>query len=196
MYVGIYQTLALAAVVAAYYVIDIHFLNRFDPQRRDGRTGRGWLYTTAVLPAIVLVLLQPLALPRLGWRTQALWGVMAQSLGLPFAAGGLVLHSWARHHLGKFYAERPEVQPDHVLISSGPYAFVRHPIFISYFLCALGFALINPSLTTLLLAAYVIWDYPGAARREEDLLSRNLSGYADYMARTPRFFPRLAGYFQ
>jgi steroid 5-alpha reductase family enzyme len=39
------------------------------------------------------------------------------------------------------------------------------------------------------LVFYTFWDFSGAARKEEGRLSQ-LPGYAAYMQRTPRFFPR------
>ena len=34
------------------------------------------------------------------------------------------------------------------------------------------------------------WDFAGDAKREEDLRTRTLHGYAEYAQRTPRFLPR------
>lgn len=57
---------------------------------------------------------------------------------------------------------------------------------------AVGLLLINPALPTLLLTLYAMWDLTRAARQEEQLLSRELPGYTEYMARTPPFLPRLS----
>jgi protein-S-isoprenylcysteine O-methyltransferase Ste14 len=54
-----------------------------------------------------------------------------------------------------------------------------------------GLLLVNPALTTLTVTAYFFWDFPRAARREEALLSGSLPGYTEYMARTPRYLPRI-----
>ncbi len=98
---------------------------------------------------------------------------------------------WARVHLRQFYAERVELQPGHQLVCSGPYARVRHPLFLSYFMLAFGVLLVNPALPTLAIVIYALWDFTRAARQEEQLLAANLPGYAEYMARTGRFLPRL-----
>jgi protein-S-isoprenylcysteine O-methyltransferase Ste14 len=67
---------------------------------------------------------------------------------------------------------------------------MRHPIYTSYYLFALGLLLVNPSLTMLLAAVYAFVDFAVATRREERLLIHELPGYARYMARTPRYVPR------
>ena len=103
----------------------------------------------------------------------------------------MLLHVWARLNLGEYYGEREEVQPAQALVFTGPYKIIRHPIYMSYFLASIGMFLINPALPTLLGVAYSFWDFPGAVRREEKLLAKELPGYADYMRTTPRFLPRL-----
>jgi protein-S-isoprenylcysteine O-methyltransferase Ste14 len=55
----------------------------------------------------------------------------------------------------------------------------------------IGLLLINPAIPTLLMVIYTFWDFSRAARQEEELLSRDVPGYAGYMAQTPPFFPRL-----
>ena len=147
-----------------------------------------------ILAAVAFVAVQPTLLPVLGLHANAWWGVPAQTVGALFLVGGLGLHGWSRAHLRQFYAERVEIQPGHVLINTGPYAYVRHPMFTSYFVLILGLLLVNPALPTLLMAVYAFWDFTQAARQEEELLSQSLPDYADYMAKTPRFIPRPGGW--
>ncbi len=90
-----------------------------------------------------------------------------------------------------YYAERVEVQPEHRVIDTGPYALMKHPVITSFFGIAGGFLLINPAITTLAALLYTLWDFTRAAQQEEALLSQTLPGYADYARRTPRFLPRL-----
>jgi len=119
------------------------------------------------------------------------WGLAIQAIGIGAVLAGLTLHVWAREHLGHFYAERAEFQTGHILVDTGPYAAVRHPTFSSFILITWGLLMINPALTTLLTAAYTLWDFTRAADRDEELLSEKLPEYTEYMARTARFFPRL-----
>ena len=140
--------------------------------------------------AAAFVVVQPTVLPWLGLSTAAWWGLLVQALGLVSVLGALALHWWARTHLGQFYGEREELQPGQTLVTTGPYAYMRHPIYTSYFLLAGGLLLINPALPTLLAVLYAFVDFSLATRREEKLLVESLPGYADYAARTPRFLPR------
>ena len=76
---------------------------------------------------------------------------------------------------------------------SGPYALVRHPIYLAYLLGDLGLALAcghwAVTLALLAEAAALIW----RAHLEEDLLERALPDYRDYRRRVRfRFLPGVA----
>jgi len=187
---GIPLSLLLLAVVLAFYALDFYFMFRYDRLRREGK-GWAWDYTLLTIVMALVVILQPVLLPQVGWSTDNRLGLAVQAAGLGCVALSFGLHIWARRHLGKFYAERVEVQPDHQIVQTGPYALVRHPVITSFFALAVGVFLLAPALTTVLVLAYTFWDFGRAARQEEKLLSQQVPGYRDYMQRTPRFLPRL-----
>ena len=189
MLVGIYQSIVTLAMIVAFYAVDVLLMHRYDRFRVRG-SSRSWSWTAMALIAAILVVVQPVIWPRLGLVMPA-WGLWLQIAGMLLMGGGLALHWWARFHLQQFYGERIEFQPGQHLVESGPYAHVRHPIYTSFFMCVIGLLLVNPSLPVLLVAIYFFVDFTRVARREELLLKENLSGYGDYMARTPRFMPRL-----
>lgn len=191
MLVGLAQSLVILFIVLAFYVIDVLAFRRYDRHRKAEGRGRSWDFTLLALAACVLLILRPVLLPWLGLQIKAAWGLAIQAAGLLLALASLGLNAWARAHLRQFYAERVEIQPDHQVITSGPYALVRHPLITSFFGLIIGLFLIDPSVTTLLGMVYTFWDFGRAARQEEELLSANLPAYRDYMARTPRFLPRL-----
>jgi len=189
MLVGIYQLISTLVMIVAFYVVDVWLMHRYDRFRVHG-SSRSWSWTAMALIAGILVVAQPVLWPRLGLVTQAWWGLWLQVVGFLLMGGGLAVHWWARFHLQQFYGERIEFQPGQYLVESGPYAYVRHPIYTSFFMCIIGLLLVNPSLPVLLVAIYFFVDFTRVARREELLLRENLSEYGDYMARIPRFLPR------
>ena len=191
MLIGIFQSAIFLVTVIAFYGMDFLLIRRFDKQRQASGSGRSWDFTIAIFIAVVLLLFQPIFLPQIGWQTSARWGLFLQISGIILLIASLSLHVWSRIHLQHFYAERVEIQPNHRVIDSGPYALVRHPVITSFFGFVTGLFLVNPALTTLTMMAYVFWDFSHAARQEEELLSKNLPDYQSYMARTPRFLPRL-----
>jgi len=118
---------------------------------------------------------------------------VAQALGIVIwlAGGGLAI--LAQRRLGRFTRPEIEVLADHQLITSGPYQWIRHPLYTALLMMSAGVALflLNGLLIVLFLVAWGI-----AWRRavvEEDLLASE-SGfgptYRNYMERTGRFLPR------
>ena len=191
MLIGFPQAIATLAAIALFYTIDFLLIRRYDRQRHASGSGRSWDFTGFIFLLVAILVLQPLLLPILSYRTAAAWGLIVQIIGGLLILDSLTLHFWSRSHLQHYYAERVEIQPNHQVIDSGPYKLMRHPVITSFFGIATGLFLINPSLTTLVALLYTIWDFTRAAQQEEDLLTKNLPGYAEYARQTPRFLPRL-----
>lgn len=192
MWLGLPQSIATLLTIALFYAMDFVLIHRYDRQRQASGSGRAWDFTFFIFFMLAVLTLQPILLPIISFRTTQPWGSIMQILGLITIFMALALHLWARAHLQHFYAERVEVQPQHHVIDTGPYRYMRHPVITSFFGIATGLFLINPALTTLAALLYTIWDFRRAAKQEEDLLSQILPGYAEYANRTPRFLPRVS----
>jgi protein-S-isoprenylcysteine O-methyltransferase Ste14 len=136
------------------------------------------------------LVLMPLDAVRFGWSRMP---------ALLQAAGGVVL-------LCSFYIffltfrENPylsaaiRIQKDRgqTVVSTGPYRFVRHPMYAGAFLYFLGTALVLGSwLGVLCVPAFVVM-IAIRAIFEERMLSEQLEGYKTYMAKVPfRFIPHI-----
>jgi len=191
MLLGIPQSAATLITIILFYTMDFVLIRRHDKQRSASGSGRAWDFTFFIFVMVAILVLQPLLLPILSFSTSQNWGFFIQLLGIVLILDSLALHIWSRAHLGRYYAERVEVQPGHKVIDTGPYKLMRHPVITSFFGIAAGIFLINPSVTTLAALVYAIWDFTRAAQQEEALLTSALPGYAEYTHRTPRFLPRL-----
>jgi protein-S-isoprenylcysteine O-methyltransferase Ste14 len=62
-------------------------------------------------------------------------------LGSLLTAGGLLFTVWARLHLGRNWSGTVTIKEGHELVTGGPYALVRHPIYTGLLLSFLGSAL-------------------------------------------------------
>ncbi len=187
---GFYLSLAMLAIMLVFFTMDFWYMNRYDRERESGK-GWSWDYTLFTIAMALIVILQPWLAPWLGWTTTLRWGLVLQIVGSILVLLSFGLHIWARRHLRRFYTERVEVQQDHQVVNTGPYAMVRHPVFTSFFLMVMGLFLLNPALVTLAIMFYTFWDFSRAAQQEEELLSKTLPDYTAYMAKTSRFLPRL-----
>jgi protein-S-isoprenylcysteine O-methyltransferase Ste14 len=81
---------------------------------------------------------------------------------------------------------RVQHERGHQVISTGPYAWVRHPMYAGAIFYFLGFALLLGSWYAAAIALVVIALFGVRAVLEEETLKRELQGYADY-ARRVRF---------
>ena len=191
MLTGVPQATATLLTIIFFYAMDFVLIRRYDKQRQASGSGRAWDFTLFIFLMVAILVLQPILLPAISYRSNATWGLIVQLLGVFLILSALTLHIWSRAHLQHYYAERVEIQPGHQVIDTGPYKLMRHPVITSFFGIATGLFLINPALTTLAALLYTIWDFTRAAHQEEELLTKTLPGYSDYALRTPRFLPRL-----
>ncbi len=109
--------------------------------------------------------------------------------GLAIVLFGLAFHSWSRYTRGEM-AFSWSIDADQKLVTTGPYAIVRHPSYSSYILLFLGGFLLIPSVTTLL-ALIGIPGYYSVAKTEEILLVKHFGDeYRAYQMRTGMLFPK------
>jgi len=117
--------------------------------------------------------------------------VAVTACGLAMLAAGVVLHAAARRRLGVQWASEVTVLAGHELITAGPYAVVRHPIYLAVASMALGTVLVHPSAATGCLAVGLAGGIALKVRAEERALGAVLGGrHAAYAARVPAILPR------
>lgn len=112
-------------------------------------------------------------------------------IGSILALGGLVVRIWAIRTLGPLFTATVQITRGHVLVTSGPYAFVRHPSYLGAYLTFVGAGLVlcAPIGTALTATAmFVIYRYRINAE-EATLKSEFGSIYALYSVRTNRLIP-------
>lgn len=101
-------------------------------------------------------------------------------IGLPVAVFGLLLRAWAAGHLAK----------DQQLATSGPYAYLRNPLYVGTLTVAGGLVIASRNIwLALLFAAAFFLVYLPAVELEEQHLREIFPNYREYAARVWRFFP-------
>ena len=146
----------------------------------------GWLFrhrTSLPLPIAIAILGLP------GSDTPN--ALLLITVGLLVTSAGEAVRLWAVHHIGVISRTRSDrLGP---LVASGPFAFVRNPLYLGNIALWAGFALtarlawLAPVILVLLGA-----EYQAIVRWEERLLERRLGdAYHAYAARVPRWIPNL-----
>ena len=118
------------------------------------------------------------------------WQMPAAISGLALSVLGYAVSVWALVHLGRSFAMLVSVRK---VVATGPYAYVRHPIYLGYAIDLCGLLLGNFSPAMLLLGAGFIAFLVIRARLEEDMLSATDEAYRESVARTGFLLPRLSG---
>ncbi len=125
----------------------------------------------------------------LAWRftpdtdAWALAGVCIEALGIGYAL-------LARAYLGRNWSGTVTIKKDHQLISSGPYALSRHPIYTGMLLGLLGSAIAYGELRGLVGLALVLLAYLAKMSIEEKFLSQQFGAeYARYRSRVRALIP-------
>ena len=114
-------------------------------------------------------------------------------LGFAIASLGIAIAIWARYCIGEYWSARVTLKEGHRLIRSGPYKFVRHPIYTGMLVGVAGRALTLGDWRGILALVLVLGAHWGKARREESLLTAEFGEeYAAYRRSTGFLFPRLS----
>ena len=156
----------------------------------------GWwarlLFTASLLAVAVAVVLR--ALDVVGPVGMLDEGAIAAA-GLVLAAVGIVLTFWAQLAMGASWRIGVDPAERTALVTSGPFAVVRNPIFSTMALTALGLTVMAPTVAGLVALAIMVVALELQVRGVEEPYLRTVHGaaFAAYAARTGRFVPRLGG---
>lgn len=147
-------------------------------------TDRWWLACQAAVVTAVIVGV-PLFGVLTGWPLERPTVPSLAAGGLLIVAGAVVALAAVRA-LGPSFDPRPTPVAGGALVTGGPFARVRHPIYGAVLLAIAGYGLTwpTPHGLALLIAATVF--FSAKARHEEELLRRAYPEYRGYAARVRR----------
>lgn len=139
----------------------------------------------------LLVGLQFLLIVALAWPTLPIAFSTLTVSGVLLGALGLALFAWSYFSMPTHtFSVMPEPRTGASLARNGPYAYVRHPMYSSLMLCAVGAAMLYSAqpwkwLAVLALLCLLIVKL----HREEQWLTQKYADYAQYKMRTEALLP-------
>ena len=158
-------------------------------------TQRGEAPASGILRAVaflfVIVLLSTTRIP-LPWLYRQLWrsGIRPFWIGAAVTVAGLLFAVWARRFRGRNWSSAVTIKQGHELITTGPYALVRHPIYTGILTGFLGTAIALSQVRGLIgfvLIFVVLW---AKLRTEEEWMHSQFGEtYVTYADQTAALVP-------
>jgi protein-S-isoprenylcysteine O-methyltransferase Ste14 len=180
--------------IIAWYVIRYPFERRAKRIRvvRDIRTQSdavglaAALFGMAILPAFYIAA----GFPRMADYPASAWAIV---LGAIVLASALLVFRISHKELGRNWSITLQIREQHKMVDTGPYALIRHPMYTSFLLIALGQALLLSNWVVGLagLLGFAVLFLLRVDKEERMMLEIFGPEYRAYMERTKRIIPYL-----
>lgn len=134
--------------------------------------------------AVILICILVLVTTPPSWSLHGLAWQLCDSLGLVLIVIAAFGRLWSSLYISGYKEDK--------IITQGPYAIVRNPLYVFSFLGAIGLGLVTQHLVVLgLITVIFLLYYPMVVCAEEQLLEQKFGQvYTDYQQEVPRFLPR------
>ena len=175
--VGVLELLYRVMLVAFYFLAVVLLLIRTDAKAKSDRLlPRAAAYAGSFAPFL-------LAFTEGGSvsTAQSIVAVSLQALGLGFTVYSLAV-------LRRSFGVEPQVR---TLVRSGPYRWIRHPLYVGEIVILVGAVLMGPSWERFAVLVFSAALQVYRAIHEERLLAAHIPEYTSYMQEAKRFEPRL-----
>ena len=153
---------------------------------KTGARGEFWVAFQGLL-FLAVVLLPIYRVP--GTRLPPPWLYGVWGVGGAIGLFALVLMGKGLMDLGQSLTPLPYPREDGILVQSGVYAIVRHPIYSGVILATLGYAIAQQSLSHLAFAVLFLLFFNAKSAREEVWLTEKYPDYSHYQQRVKKLLP-------
>jgi len=96
---------------------------------------------------------------------------------------GVAIAGWAQITIGRQWSAQLQLTEGHQLVTSGPYAYIRHPIYAALVAVSIAFALVTANCLFIGFGILSIAVSIDRIPREEKMMLEGVPGYADYAAK-------------
>jgi protein-S-isoprenylcysteine O-methyltransferase Ste14 len=186
----------LPVLVLAFAAHRGYYVRKYgEEQNTLRRRENGWVSKIAGLLGLigfVSILLYAIRPIWLAWASLPL-PLWLRWTGIGVALLGFALLQWAQDTLGKNWSDTPRMMKGQSLITSGPYEFIRHPIYTAFLLILGSILLISANwLIGMAWIGMTIFEVASRIHFEENLMLEFFGEqYREYMQRTGQLLPRM-----
>jgi protein-S-isoprenylcysteine O-methyltransferase Ste14 len=181
-------------IILAFWLVFIVYWGISALSAKRSVRGAVWWRHLIVRLAIALLIVIALQVPAIRHAMQAALrqhpsNALVQAIGALLVGLGIAFAIAARVYIGRNWGMPMSRKENPELVTGGPYAVVRHPIYTGILLALLGSA-IGYSLVWLPVLLLSVPYFIYSARREEALMCEQFPAqYPDYMQRTKMLLP-------
>jgi protein-S-isoprenylcysteine O-methyltransferase Ste14 len=160
--------------------------------RLAGLKGMALLAATLIVPTKIAWLMSPVSI-LLGWLSMipAMDRIVFHLAGVAIAASGILMTSLSQFAMGDSWRMGIDSQRRTSLVTTGPFRWVRNPIYDGVLVFAAGNALIIPTWLSMTCLAMLVVSLEVQVRAVEEphLLREHGEPYRRWAARSGRFIP-------
>lgn len=173
-------------------------ISAFRAKKRVGGRGWWWWRQLGIRAALLIIILILIHIGVIGVGASDFFyqhaamtfvSILLGTIGVILCFAGVAFAIWARVHLGRNWGVPMTLQEGHQLVTSGPYKFVRHPIYTGFFLAALGSVFADGGVWLIILVFFGIY-FTYSAKVEEKIMTEQFPNeYPAYIKRTKMLIP-------
>jgi protein-S-isoprenylcysteine O-methyltransferase Ste14 len=109
--------------------------------------------------------------------------------GLVLCTVGIGLAFWARFHIGRNWGAPMSLKKDPELVTSGPYTFIRHPIYTGVLTALIGTAIVEGYAWFIAVAVAFVYFIYSAITEEKNMTAQFPEAYPAYRQRSKMLIP-------
>jgi protein-S-isoprenylcysteine O-methyltransferase Ste14 len=169
-------------IFVAYWLI-----SAIGVKRNVKGTGWGRSFTIRIIAVIIIIFI--LQVTPVGQLLGDRFSYAVQVIGVILCAAGVAFAIWARYHLGRDWSGTPSMKEGHELVTSGPYKFVRHPIYTGVILALFGSGLVNGIIWLAVFVIFTIVFLRRISIEERYMMQLFPDKYPEYKKHTKALIP-------
>jgi hypothetical protein len=163
---------------------------------KSKRSSRGYNWQRVIVVRLILIVIVILLLRIASIKSYILsvdlaphFNPIIAASGVLICAFGVGLAIWARSILARNWGMPMTLREKPELITTGPYAFIRHPIYSGFFLATLGTVLVSGLFWLFILVILSIYFVFSSKVEEADMMNQFPKEYPEYKKRAKAFIP-------
>jgi protein-S-isoprenylcysteine O-methyltransferase Ste14 len=169
--------------------IIVWIVSAFTAKRTTARRSGVFWFARIIIIVIAIELLSSNRFGAISTWYMPLANTTADWIGVALVALGVALSVWARFYLGSNWGMPMSLKENPELVTSGPYSYIRNPIYTGVMLAMIGSGLGVGALWWIIFVVTGAYFIYASVEEEKIMLKEFPDTYPAYKARTKRLVP-------